>query len=381
MAAVGLRGLHHVVGGVETHCAQLYPGLAAIEPRLAIHVLSRSGYVPRGERRARMGRLSVRALFAPRGGGLEAFVHTPLALVHAALRLRPALVHIHGIGPGFFAPLGRLFGARVVVTHHAPDFQRPKWRGPAHLFLRWGERMAARHADRIICVSAALRDEFLARHPGARDRTVVIRHGTAPAPAETACSARLWRALGVAPGAYLLAAGRIEETKRFDDLIAARARSTTAMPLVIVGDAVTHSGHADALRRRAGPHVIFAGARFGAELTALYDGAAALFHPAAMEGFGLVVLEALGRGVPVMASDIPVHREFGLPADHYFPVGDVARIAAMMDAVPARTAAWPPAASIAGRHSVTRMISDHHALFMELLDEGGDVAAPRHRGE
>lgn len=45
------------------------------------------------------------------------------------------------------------------------------------------------------------------------------------------------------------------------------------------------------------------------ELLRLYQGAAALIYPSRFEGFGIPPLEALACGTPVIASDIPVHRE------------------------------------------------------------------------
>ncbi|MGJ3628298.1 glycosyltransferase [Sphingomonas sp. MMS24-JH45] len=129
--------------------------------------------------------------------------------------------------------------------------------------------------------------------------------------------------MGLANGGYIIAVGRLEATKRFDDLVAARnAAGEDALPLVIVGGSVGDEQHESELRAAAGPGVIFAGFRAGAELAALYRGAAAFVHASQMEGFGLVVLEALLAGLPARLSDIPAHREFGLPDGCYFPVGD-----------------------------------------------------------
>jgi len=62
------------------------------------------------------------------------------------------------------------------------------------------------------------------------------------------------------------------------------------------------------------------------ELAELYRGAAATICASAGEGFGLPVVEALARGCPVIASDIPAHREIGGAECHFFPPGDRAAL-------------------------------------------------------
>jgi glycosyltransferase involved in cell wall biosynthesis len=59
-------------------------------------------------------------------------------------------------------------------------------------------------------------------------------------------------------------------------------------------------------------------------LAAIYRRAAVVLQPSEREGFGLPVVEALGCGTPVIASDLPVLREVGGDAAFYCPVGDVA---------------------------------------------------------
>jgi len=49
-----------------------------------------------------------------------------------------------------------------------------------------------------------------------------------------------------------------------------------------------------------------------------YDHAKALVFPSIVEGFGLPILESLNRGLPVLASDTPVHREVGGRKVGYF---------------------------------------------------------------
>lgn len=322
VAVIGLRGVPHVIGGVESHCERLYPRLSQAHRDLDFWLLVRSRFTP--PEIQSIGLAKVRRLWAPKSNAWEAAVHTIIAIVYARFKLKADLVHLHGIGPGFFSPLVKGLGMRLVVTHHAADFVRPKWGPFARRFLAAGEAVSARFADQVICVSEALRHEFLGRHPGARSRTVTITHGLAIEKTARVEGAKVYESLGLKRGGYVIAVGRLDETKRFHDLVSAmRLAGDDATPLVIVGSSVDGVAYADRLQKQAGPKVIFAGYRYGEELAALYRGAALLIHPSEMEGFGLVILEALTAETSVFVSDIPCHREFDLPEESYFPAGDI----------------------------------------------------------
>jgi glycosyltransferase involved in cell wall biosynthesis len=65
-----------------------------------------------------------------------------------------------------------------------------------------------------------------------------------------------------------------------------------------------------------------------AEYAALLDSATALVTASLDEGFGLPVVEAMQRGVPVVLTDIPIFREVGGDAALYAQPGDPAAFAA-----------------------------------------------------
>jgi len=329
ICVIGLRGLPAVIGGIETHCENLYTRLAALDPELDILLLTRNGYTELGDHEFQGVR--IRSLWAPAMPGVETVLHTFLALIHARLFVRPDIVHLHGIGPGFFSLLSRLFGFTTLVTHHARDFERPKWGIVGRTFLRAGEFLAAHFAQRVICVSNALRETLLARYPYAANRLITIRNGGSLVRDTGKNDSSVLEEFGLAQGGYILAVGRLEATKAFHELIEAYLLAEPAdRPLVIVGSAFTEDEYSRRLMASGSDRIRFIGFQNWDALRKLYENAALFIHPSHMEGFGLVIAEALSAGAPVVASDIAAHREFELDEHSYFRPGDIPAMAGLL---------------------------------------------------
>lgn len=67
-------------------------------------------------------------------------------------------------------------------------------------------------------------------------------------------------------------------------------------------------------------------------VTRAYHEAAVVVCPSRFEGFGLTPVEGVASGVPVVASDIPPHREFVSAAARLVPAADVPALAAAIEA-------------------------------------------------
>ena len=315
------------MGGIETHCEQLYPRLAGLDKALDITVIGRKGYAEPGEFRG----VRVVTLWAPKIAAIETVVHTFLSLIYARLFLHPDLVHIHAVGPGFFTPMARLLGFRVIATHHATDYERPKFGRFGRWFLHTGEWMMATFADRVICVSNVIREKLIRRRPDRQDRFVTIRNGAPPMDSRAAADGDLLASLGLLPGGYILCVGRIDPYKGFHDAIKAfEIARPPGLKLVIVGGSIGSDDYAAELRQSASDDIVFAGARTTSEVQLLYENAALFVHPSYLEGFPMVVLEALAADVPILVSDIPPHLEVGLDRNSYFPMGDVQALAGIL---------------------------------------------------
>ncbi|WP_171905848.1 glycosyltransferase family 4 protein [Sphingobium phenoxybenzoativorans] len=329
VCVVGLRALPSTIGGIETYCEMLYPHMVDEDANLLVTILTRSGYSK--ERAFNFRSLNVRSIWSPRISGLETAMHTLLAIIYARLTIHPQVIHLHGVGPAFFALFARMLGMKTVVIHHAPDYRRPKWGMVGRWFLKSGERVAAQFADAIICVSDTVRRDFLGLYPSASSRTVAIRAAAALPPPAWNHADEILDELDLHRGRYILSVGRLEATKALEDLIDAfEIASPLGMKLVIAGSGIGDERYAQKLIERASDKIVFAGPRYGSALRTLYTEAALFVHPSHMEGFALVVAEALSVRLPVILSDIEPHREFKLRDNCYFRRGDVHQLARLL---------------------------------------------------
>lgn len=232
-------------------------------------------------------------------------------------RRRAALVH----GPDSFLPLLR--GCPGVLTVHdlafaalPGDMPRATERKYRMLVPR-----CARSAERVICPSSFTASDLEERIRVPRERIRIIPE--APAlPAGT---------LDPPPGPYLLAAGDLRPKKNLGVLVEAfRRLHREGLPhrLRLAG---ADLGSADALHRLAAASPVeLLGFVSDASLDALIRGADAVVVPGIYEGFGLVALDAMARGCPVVLARAGALPETGGDAALYFDPRDPADLATVL---------------------------------------------------
>jgi glycosyltransferase involved in cell wall biosynthesis len=314
---LGLRGIVGVQGGIEMHARRLYPLLARLG--CDVEIVQRSPYYPRNCRRREWRGLALTHLWSPRTRIVETAVHTLLGVLYAAVK-RPDVLHLHAVGPALLAPLARLFGLRVVVTHHGADYEREKWGPLAKAVLRTGEWLGVGFANRPIVVSPILKEAVEARYGiGA----TLIQNG---APLVTPRRTRhTLRRFDLRPGRYVLCVARLDPGKRQHDLIAAfKAARLPGWKLVIVGQIEEGDHYCQELVAQAADDaaIVLTGYQSGPPLHELYSHAGLFVLPSAGEGHPIALLEAAVYEVPILASAIPANLALPLPRDRYFPVGD-----------------------------------------------------------
>ncbi|MEH3053299.1 MAG: glycosyltransferase family 1 protein [Patulibacter minatonensis] len=346
-----------VSGGPESYIRGLIPALAEVRPTARLTVLT--------SRRGAAGLrddgwtdfATIVALPCDEGERLHRLYAETAGISRWVRRHRPTLVHsLASTGPV------RPLAAPHVITLHdltflrVPTFGRLTTLAMSQLALR-----SAAHSTRVITATAASRAEIEELGGVAAERVDVVPHGRRPIePARDEIVAELRRRLDLADRRVVVNVAAKRPHKN-------QALLVRSLPLLPDDVVVVLAGHeepyADELRALAGDLGVAGRLRMpdyltDEELEALWALADAAAFPTRGEGFGLPVIEAFDRGLPVACSDIPVLLEVSGGLAHPFGVDDAPAAAKAIDAAltdasdPARRRAhaarftWPHAAQL-----------------------------------
>ena len=328
ICAIGLRGIPDVMGGIESHCQQLYPRI--VKNGASVTVIARSPYVE--QKKYTYEGVDVVSVWTLKHKFLETFMHTFFAIIYARFFIHPDVIHLHAIGPALFTPLARLLGMKVVVTHHGADYDRQKWNGFAKFILKLGEKMGVICGNKMFVVGKTLTESLKQQFPNHAEKIIYIPNGMLPSFSGDISPDFLPQELGLIPEKYVLTVGRLVPEKGFHDLVQAYLMTDIPQKLVIVGSTDHQDEYSRDLLSKSSDRVIFAGRREGAQLKALYKFAKLFVLPSYHEGLPIVALEAISADTPVLLSNIMPNLDIELDAENYFKVGDHADLAKKLGA-------------------------------------------------
>ena len=233
-------------------------------------------------------------------------VALPLEL--AALSVRAGgfdVVHF----PDFIACAGPF--KKIITIHDLYFMEHPEVMSPDAAHYYGQIRTSAQRADRIIAVSAFTRQDVLRLLPQvapdkvALDKVAVVHEAADVAVNRTTETTAITAGEPSAEGeAYALFVGTFEPRKNLNTLFAALAQTAPPIKLVIVGEAGWVDNEPARLAESLGlrDRITFTGRVSDDALDKLYRQARVFVFPSWSEGFGLPVLEAMARGVPVVCS-------------------------------------------------------------------------------
>jgi glycosyltransferase involved in cell wall biosynthesis len=307
IAVIGVKGLPSTQGGIERYCEEFYSRLVA--QGHSVDLFARSSYIEqpwfsiykyKGVRVICLPSLPLR--------GLDALTSSALGALASTIKGYD-IVHFHALGPALFSWLPRIASsARIIVTCQGLDWQRAKWGKFSRQIIYWGERAAVKYAHELVVVSEALRSYFQKTY--SRD-TAYIPNGPGQY-AESNPQFTYVRSLNLKPKNYILFLGRLVPEKRPDILLEAFQRlQPQGWKLVFTGGVSDTVEFTSELVNMAdnNPNIIFTGELQGKYLAEVVRGAGLFVLPSDLEGLPLVMLEAMREGIPIVASDIPPHRQ------------------------------------------------------------------------
>ncbi|MBE5875483.1 MAG: glycosyltransferase family 4 protein [Lachnospiraceae bacterium] len=236
---------------------------------------------------------------------LNAIVYSALASIRAVWK-KFDVIHFHAEGPCALIWLPKLFGVKTVATIHGLDWKRAKWGKFASLFLKFGEKCAAKYADEIIVLSKNMQEYF--RQTYARE-TVYIPNGV------QICENRkadiIKEKYELEKDSYFLFLARVVPEKGLHYLLDAFEQLDTDKKLVIAGGCSHSEEYFSQIQDRAEKmdNVIMTGFVQGRELEELFSNCVCYILPSDVEGMPISLLEAMSYGCRCIVSDIPENTE------------------------------------------------------------------------
>ncbi|MCH8840157.1 MAG: glycosyltransferase [Planctomycetes bacterium] len=275
---------------------------------------------------------------------------------------RPDVIHAWDIDAVNYAAVARLRAARVPLV--ATLLMRP----PATYWL-------VNQVDRLAVGSASLCRDYAARGV-ATEKLIVVPPSVCRSPASSLPRDQMLDGLGLPNDAQLIAvAGPLTRAKRLDEAIwcfeLVRTLNERAV-LLIFGDGSERQRLERFTRLVSEPAAVrFLGYR--EDLGHWLSQADVFWHPGEEASISAAVLESMARRVPVVASDVPAHRELiehgrtGLLA----PIGSRAGLARhtlrlLEDADLASEIGGAAAEEVSKRFSSSAMIGAYHDLYRRL---------------
>jgi glycosyltransferase involved in cell wall biosynthesis len=215
---------------------------------------------------------------------------------------RPDVVNVHFPDHQirFVLALHRRFKFRLVVSLHGHEVERVSdWNASKHSATARRLQSILREADAVTACSRHLLDQAVQVEPSIANKGHVIHNGIDP-------KRFIDRSSYVHPRPYAFAFGRLTYKKGFDMLLDAFAQAKSVaqeIDLIIAGEGEEHKAlelRAQQLGLRSRVH--FPGRATETEVIRLLNGSLFVVVPSRCEPFGIVALEALAAGKPVLAT-------------------------------------------------------------------------------
>lgn len=307
VAVLSMEYPPNIYGGVGVHVGNMAAALSRL-----MEVEVRTRWYPRAPRRK-----GVRLYRVPKAPGKSGPAMEALWLDHEMVAdpIDADIVHTHTWYMNLAGALAReAHGIPAVATVHSLEPLRP-WKaeqlGRGYELSKWMEREGLLACDRVIAVSDGMRRDIARCYPIPPSRISVVHNGIDPAVYRRREDGGVLGRLGVRKP-YVLFVGRLTRQKGVFDLLGASKGFLPGTQLVLATGRPDEPKILEDLGRavKGRRDVLWLNTMLGQrETIALYSGASVAVTPSVYEPFGIVVVEAMACGAPVVASAVGGIRE------------------------------------------------------------------------
>ncbi len=251
--------------------------------------------------------------------GVDALIYSFLATIRA-LFARYDIIHYHAEGSCAMLWIPHMFRIKTVVTIHGLDWKRSKWGGFATKYIKFGEKVAVKYADKIIVLSRGVQQYFKDTY---NRETIFLPNGVNKPTIRQANI--ISKKYGLEKDSYILFLARIVPEKGLHYLIQAYKQINTDKKLVITGG----SSHTDEYLKeiismvKDDHRIVMTGFVQGDELEELYSNSFLYCLPSDVEGMPISLLEAMSYGNNCLVSDIEENTQVADGLVDTFKHGDI----------------------------------------------------------
>jgi len=296
IAMIGHKRVPSREGGVEIVVEEISTRMV----KLGHHVDVYNRYYKRVKTRKSYKGIRIITIPTINKKSLDAVVYSFLATIEALFR-KYDVIHYHAEGSCAMLWIPHLFHIRTVATIHGLDWKRAKWGGFATIYLKFGEKIAAKYADEVIVLSKSVQQYFWDTY--GRD-TQYIPNGVNILGGKEADI--ITKKYDLTKDNYILFLARLVPEKGLHYLLEAFKNMDTDKKLVIAGTSSHSNDYVKRIKKMAknDERVIMTGFVQGKELEELYSNCYLYVLPSDVEGMPLSLLEALSYGCCCLVSDI-----------------------------------------------------------------------------
>lgn len=263
---------------------------------------------------------------------------------------------------------------KILTGHHSAEMPFYK-RKPAF----WGDVLSSRWlADYIIAPSEQMKEIFIKEEGVPAEKIVIIHHGLdfSNWKSSEAGRERIRNEFNINGKIVFGAIGRIFWSKAYPTLFKAFAPVAEKHPnltLMVIG-----AGDLTELRQLARElgiekQIIFAGWRN--DITDLFSAMDVFVHPSLVESFGLVIIEAMAMGKPIICTDVGIAREIIKDNINGFlvPTGSEEKLSTAMEKIIHLRSQWSEIGivnkKISQKFTAAKMAAEYQKCYFNWLSE------------